>query len=48
MKKLLHFLLSASMRQRVYHFYSATDAYYFATMFDGAVDINGETYTVTI
>jgi hypothetical protein len=48
MKKLLTFLLISSLRQRVYHFREAMDAYAFAVEFDGAVEIKETYYQVTI
>ena len=48
MKKLLHFLLSASLRQRVYEFDDIMDAEAFAVYFGGFVEPVKDKYIVTI
>jgi len=48
MKKLLAFLLLASLRQRVYQFENSLDAYAFAVMHEGNVEIIKDQYIVTI
>jgi len=48
MKKILAFLLLASLRQRVYEFSNAYEAHYFALQFEGTVDIVGNKYIVII
>ena len=48
MKQILAFLLIASLRQRIYSFENALDAYAFAVMHEGNVEISNNQYIVTI